>query len=54
MTESRERFIEQRQELYRHAERKPSTARRKYCGNAYPVGELGCIGYGVYICRRCA
>ncbi len=33
---------------------KPSTARCKYCGKAYPVGELGRIGYGVYICRGCA
>ena len=54
MTESRERFIEKQQELYRHAAPKPSTARCKYCGKAYPVGELGQIGYGVYICRRCA
>lgn len=54
MTESRERFIEKRQEPYRHAQPKPTTARCKYCGKAYPVGELGRIGYGVYICRRCA
>lgn len=54
MTESRERFLEARQELYRHPEPKPATARCKYCGKRYPVGELGCIGYGVYICRRCA
>jgi hypothetical protein len=54
MTESRERFIEARQELYRHAVPKPSTARCKYCGKAYPMGEMGCIGYGVYICRGCA
>ena len=54
MTESRERFIERKRELHRQATPKPMTARCKYCGNAYPVGELGCIGYGVYICRRCA
>lgn len=54
MTESRERFIEKRQELYRNVKPQPTTARCKYCGKSYPVGELGCIGYGVYICRRCA
>lgn len=54
MTESRERFIEMRQELYRHAQPKPTTARCKYCGKSYPVGELGQIGYDVWICRRCA
>jgi hypothetical protein len=47
MTESRERFIEARQELYCYAVPKPSTARCKYCGNTYPVGEMGQIGYGV-------
>ena len=46
MTESRERFIEMRQDLYRHAQPKPTTARCKYCGKAYPVGEMGCIGNG--------
>lgn len=54
MTESRERFIERKREMYRHAAPKPTTARCKYCGKSYPVGEMGCIGYGVYICRRCA
>jgi hypothetical protein len=54
MTESRERFIKARQELYRHAQPKPTTARCKYCGKSYPVVELGRIGYGVYICMGCA
>ena len=54
MTESRERYLEQRQELYRHAAPKPTTARCKYCGKSQPVVELGQIGYGVYICRGCA
>jgi ribosomal protein L37AE/L43A len=53
MTESRERFIEMRREMYRHAVPKPSTARCKYCGKAYPVGEMGQIGLDVWICRSC-
>ena len=54
MTESQERFIERRQELHSHAQPKTTTARCKYCGKAYPVGEMGRIGYGVYLCRGCA
>ena len=43
MTESLERFIEMRQELYRHAQPKPATARCKYCGKSYPVGEFNLV-----------
>lgn len=54
MTESRERYIVARQELYRHAQPKPEFVHCCKCGKAYPVVELGCIGYGVYICMGCA
>lgn len=54
MTESRERFIEKRQEIYRHVKPKPTTHRCKYCGKEYPEAEMGQIGFNVWMCRGCA
>lgn len=54
MTESLERFIEKRQELYKGVKPKPATHLCKYCGKQYPEADMGQIGYGVWMCRRCA
>lgn len=54
MTESRERFIEARQELYRHAAPKPKTARCKYCDKEYQQSKMGQIGDDVWMCKKCA
>ena len=53
MTESRERFIEQRQELYRHPEPKPEFVRCCKCGKADKRTNMGVVGYNVYKCWEC-
>lgn len=53
MTESRERFIEKRQELYRHPEPKPEFVHCCKCGKADKRSNMGVVGYNVYKCWGC-
>ena len=53
MTESRERYIENRQELYRHPEQKPRTVWCCKCGMAGEPRNMGLVGDGVYKCWMC-
>lgn len=53
MTESKERFIEMRQELYRHPEPKPEFVHCCKCGKADKRSNIGVVGYNVYKCWGC-
>lgn len=54
MTESRERFIERKREMYRREQPKPEFVHCCKCGKADKRENMGVVGYNVYICRRCA
>lgn len=51
MTESRERYIEARQELYRHPE--PKFVHCCKCGKADKRTNMGVVVYNVYKCWEC-
>ena len=53
MTESRERFIETRQELHRHAQPKPEFVHCCKCGKADERSNMGVVGFNVYKCWEC-
>ena len=53
MTESRERFIESRRELYRNQKPKPRTVRCCKCGIEGAPKDMGYVGDNVYKCAFC-
>ena len=53
MTESRERYIVSRQELYRHPEPKPEFVHCCKCGKADKRTNMGVVGNNVYKCWEC-
>lgn len=53
MTESRARYIEARQELYRNQQPKPRTVRCCQCGIEGAPKDMGCVGDNVYKCVYC-
>lgn len=53
MTESRARYIEARQELYRHKEPPQRLVRCCQCGGLDTPEKMGLVGDGVYKCAFC-